>query len=235
MILKYGFSKGLVFIYGATMSETARQLITDVRNEDIWAEFVDGIQAIYEHHTDDPDDRQAALVRLVDAMYPALLNEPALQQAMTQCPPAGEHTTPSWWRSLHEDMTSQITLVAVYHGQAMPLHDHPGSRGLSLVLSGSAHIRYADIAEVDQASGIVQIVMADSQECSEKGVSSFDTDHNNLHSIEAMTPYAQVLVVHTPPIKREEQAFYFPLLAKHWLPGQQLRAKRIKIRNHFGH
>jgi len=217
------------------MSVTAQQLITDVWGEDIWAEFVDGIQAIYEHHADHPQDRQAALTRLVDAMYPALLSNPALRQAMQQCPQAGEQTSPSWWRSLHEDMTSQITLVAVYKGQAMPLHDHPGSRGLSLVLSGRALIRYADVVQLDEASGMTEIVMTDSQECKEQEVSSFDTDHNNIHGIEAMSPCAHVLVVHTPPIKREEQAFYFPLLAKQWMPGQRLRAKRIKIRNNFGH
>lgn len=217
------------------MSEAAQQSMTEVWNEDTWVEFVDGIQAIYEHHTDHADDQHAALVRLVDAMYPVLRNEPVLQQAMAQCPKAGEQTSPSWWRSVHKDIASQITLVAVYQGHAMPLHDHPGSRGLALVLSGRAQIRYADVVQLDQASGITEIVMTDSQECTEQKVSSFDTEHNNLHSIEAMTPCVQLLVVHTPPIKREEQAFYFPLLAKQWLPGQQLRAKRIKIRNHIGH
>jgi len=217
------------------MSKTARQRMTEVWDAAIWAEFVDGIEAIYEHHTYHPDDRQTALARLVAAMYPMLLSDPALQQAMVQCPQAGEHTSPSWWRTLHEDITSQITLVAVYQDQAMPLHDHPSSRGLSVVLSGRAHIRYADVVQLDQASGIAEIVMADSQECQEQEISSFDSDHNNLHSIEAMTPCAQVLVVHTPPIKREEQAFYFPLLPKQWLPGQQLRTKRIKIRNNIGH
>jgi len=217
------------------VSEAAQQSMTEVWSEGIWTEFVDGILAIYEHHTDHANDRQAALARLVSTMSPALHNEAVLQQAMVQCPPAGENTAPSWWRTLHEDTTSQITLVAVYQGHAMPLHDHPGSRGLALVLSGRAQIRYADVVQLDQASGITEIVMTDLQECTEHKVSSFDTEHNNLHSIEAMTPCVQLLVVHTPPIKREEQAFYFPLLAKQWLPGQQLRAKRIKIRNHIGH
>ncbi len=217
------------------MSEAAQQSMTEVWSEGTWAEFVDGILAIYEHHIDHADNRQAALAHLVSMMSPALHNEPVLQQAMAQCPLASENTAPSWWRTLHEDTTSQITLVAVYQGHAMPLHDHPGSRGLALVLSGRAHIRYADVVQLDQASGIAEIAMTDSQQCSEQEVSSFDTEHNNLHSIAAMTPCVQLLVVHTPPIKREEQAFYFPLLAKHWLPGQQLRAKRIKIRNHIGH
>jgi len=217
------------------VNETARQLMTEVWDEDIWAEFVGGIQAIYEHHTEHCDDRQTALMRLVDVMYPVLCNEPVLRQAMTQCPKAGEQSSPSWWRSLHKDTTSEITLVAVYQGQSMPLHDHPGSRGLSLILSGQAHICCADVLQLDQASGIAEILMADSQQCREQDVSSFDTNHNNLHSIEALTPCVHVLVVHTPPIKREEQAFYFPLLAKNWLPGQQLRTKRIRIRNNFGH
>ncbi len=217
------------------MGETAQQVIIDVWGEDIWAEFVDGIQAIYEHHADHEADRQAALVRLVDMMYPSLFNDPALQQAMAQCPQAGEKTSPSWWRTLHEDMISQITLVAVYQDQAMPLHDHPGSRGVSLVLSGHAKIHYANVTEVDPASGMIEMVMAESQECHEQEVSSFDIDHNNIHSIEAMTPCTQVLVVHTPPIKRKDQAFYFPLSNEQWIPGQPFTAKRIQIRNNFGH
>ncbi len=67
-------------------------------------------------------------------MLPSLLSDPVLKQARAQCPQQGENTTPSWGRTLYEDIASQITLVAVYQGQAMSLHDHPGSRGLSLVL-----------------------------------------------------------------------------------------------------
>jgi len=217
------------------MGEAVQQLTTDVWGEDIWAEFVDGIQNIDERHADYRQDRETALAHLVAEMYPALLMDSKLQQAMALCPAAGTQTSPSWWHNLHEDRASQISFISVYQGQAMPLHDHPGSRGLSVVLSGRARIRYADIVQLDQASGIVEIVMVDSQVCAEQEVSSFDTDYNNIHSVEAMSPCVQVLVVHTPPIKREEQAFYFPLLAKQWLPGQQLRAKRINIRNNFGH
>jgi len=217
------------------VSETAQQLMTDVWGEETWAEFVDGIQAIYEHHTDHVDDRQAALARLIDEMYPVLLTDPALQQAIARCPQSCDPTRPGWWSTLHESAMSHIALVAVYQGQAMPLHDHPGSHGLSVVLTGRAQVRQASIAELNPANGVAKIKLDSIEEMAQQQFSWFDESHSNLHSIEAMTPIAHILAVHLPPIRRQEQAYYFPLETKQWLPGQSLSTKRVKIRNNFGH
>ncbi len=217
------------------MSEAAQQLITDVWDEDIWAEFVDGIQAIYEHHADHAQDRQAALARLVKAMYPGLVNDAVLQQAIARCPQSSDPTRPGWWSTLHENAISHIALIAVYQGQAMPLHDHPGSHGLSVVLSGRAQVRQASIAELNPANGVAQINLDSIEELGQQQFSVFEQSQSNLHSIEAMTPMAHILAVHLPPIRREEQAYYFPLETKQWLPGQSLSTKRVKIRNNFGH
>lgn len=218
------------------MGETARQLIADVWGEDIWAEFVDGIQAIYAHHADHSDDRQEALVRLVDAMYPALLDDPALGQAVAQCPQAtGEQAAPSWWRTLHQDAISHIAFVAVYQDYAMPFHDHPGSHGLSVVLSGRAQVRQASIARLNPANGVAELTLDRVDEIEPQQFSWFDDTQGNIHSIEAITPVAHILAVHLPPIRRAEQAYYFPLETKQWLPGQRLTTKRVRIRNNFGH
>jgi hypothetical protein len=199
-----------------------------------WSDFIAALQAIFETCSDQPTQRDEQLNQLVKQRYPSLLSTPQLQQALVMCPHQHALSTPSWAQTLYQDSACHIGLIAVYRGQAMPLHDHTGSSGLSLVLSGRARIRYARRMGVNPISGMTQIKLADTQECSVQQVSGFDQQHN-LHSIEAISARAQLLVVHLPPINREKQAFYFPLEDKPWCSGQQIRTKRIRIYYNLGH
>jgi len=104
-----------------------------------------------------------------------------------------------------------------------------------VVLTGRAQVRQASIARLNPANGVAQINLDSVEDMQQQQFSWFDESHSNLHSIEALTPMAHILAVHLPPIRREEQAYYFPLETKQWFPGQSLSTKRVRIRNNFGH
>ena len=216
------------------MGAYAAQLINESRAGEHWLAFVAAIESIFQHHADDREALQYQLNQLVRQNYTSLLSEPELQQAMTDCPAKHELNTPSWWTTLYEDAHCHVALVAVYEGMAMPLHDHPGSQGVSVVLSGIAQIHLANCLELDQATGLAEIVIKDSKECEEQDVCWIDKQHN-LHSIEAKTNIAQVLVVHSPKVDREKQALYFPVEDKTWTSGQRIGFKRIRLRHNLGH
>jgi hypothetical protein len=216
------------------MNATARQVISSNNSGENWLEFVTSIESIIQQHAGDREELQYQLNQLVKENVASLRVEPGLQQALAGCPAKHELSAPSWWTTLYENNCCHIALVAVYEGMAMPLHDHPGSQGISVVLSGRAQIHTATCLELDQATGLAEIMITDSKECEEQDVCWIDKQHN-LHSIEAKTDIALALVVHTPKVDRDRQAFYFPVEDKTWIPGQRTGCKRIRLRHNPGH
>ena len=214
------------------MSVCARSITGDSRSDQVWSDFIASLQGISDRETDQLGALQ--LNRQVAQHCPSIIQAPDLQRALALCPQRHELKTPSWWTPLYQDPSCQISLVAVYRGQDMPLHDHTGSFGLSLVLSGRVRIRYARSMSVDPATGMTQIRVAGTHECTAQQASWFG-QRLNLHSIEAVTARAQILVVHMPPINREKQAIYFPLEDKPWSSGQRIRSKRVRLQYNMGH
>jgi hypothetical protein len=216
------------------MAEYARNLSGDTETDRVWSDFIATVQFVTEHQADQAGALPYRLEQMVKQHYPVLMQSPKVQQALADCPKRQAPNMPSWSTILFENPACQVNLVAVYRRQGLPLHDHTGSSGLSMILEGRVRIGYARRMGMDPATGLTHVRVAGVQECAAQQTSWFDQQHN-LHSIEAISARAVLLVLHLPPVNRASQAFYFPLEQTPWSAGQCIQTKRIRVRYNMGH
>lgn len=197
----------------------------------LWADFSREVHAVYQMARQGNDiNVQSELRRVVHAMYNQLVDNEAFREAFRNCPEPHLLKAPSWSSTLYEDQHLHVGLLSVYRGRDIPLHDHPDSYGVTLVLSGIAQIRYANVVERIYDNNLVKLEIGRSRERMPGQVCWFFEDDRNLHSIEATTATAQLLVMHFPPVAQDKQAFYFPIDNKPCTDGEYILARRVSIK-----
>ena len=111
---------------------------------------------------------------------------------------------------LFENRTMKASLVALDKGRGLPLHDHPGASGLMLVIDGSISVCHCNI-KPRQPGQLLSLNVLQTNTLNEGETSWFTKTERNVHSVEATSQRAVLLVVHTPPFAVQQQSYYFPI------------------------
>ena len=124
----------------------------------------------------------------------------------------------------------RVNVLAIKAENNLPLHDHPGSSGSMLVISGKVR---ATVCEQNKLTDITNqsrcmLSVVENKMFSTGETSCFTQDQQNIHSFEAVTDRAVVMAIHTPPFTAEQQSFFFtaPPLQK---VGSQVPAQRVRV------
>lgn len=112
--------------------------------------------------------------------------------------------------TLFENLQIKASLVALEKGRPLPLHDHPGASGLMLVIEGEVSIFQCN-AEEPQPGNPLVLNVVELKNLPAGQVSWFTVKEKNIHSVNAVSQHAVLLVVHTPTFSARLQSFYFPL------------------------
>jgi hypothetical protein len=111
---------------------------------------------------------------------------------------------------LFENRTMKASLVAIDKGRGLPLHDHPGASGLMLVIDGSVSVCHCNI-KPRQPGELLSLSVLQTDTLNEGETSWFTKTERNVHSVEATSQRAVLLVVHTPAFAAQQQSYYFPI------------------------
>lgn len=127
----------------------------------------------------------------------------------------------------HEAM--HVSLLTTYIGQPIPLHDHPKSNGIVLVLSGKIQIRRYNLAQnLKGRQGNVALEGISDRIFSMGEVDTYTEQSGNIHGIRAMTPKCHFLEVHIPPKdKNSSRSWYLPS-GPNMVSSSHLFARRVQ-------
>lgn len=144
---------------------------------------------------------------------------------------------PWQWMRLFEDSRIRIGLLAVSADQPIPMHDHPGSSGVLLLLSGSLEIVQYNLAvpytQYQNSSPVLLQQIEDSTLT--EGEATIFSDHvGNIHSLTSLESMSVVLQVLITPYQLAQRSWYFPVstLQK---PSSTLLANRWNYRSFGAH
>lgn len=130
---------------------------------------------------------------------------------------------------LFENTLMRVNLLALEPGKDLPLHDHPGSAGAMMVISGGISAMACEQTEkmdnTNYSRTLLTVTGRNILSAGETGC--FTQKQHNIHSFNALTERAVLIVVHTPPFAAIQQSFFFtvPPLQK---VGSQILVQRVR-------
>jgi len=134
--------------------------------------------------------------------------------------------------TVYEDELGRLSLIRLYPGTPVPLHDHPGCEGAMMVISGSAEIQRYTLQSQTQEASWGEIVGLDMNP--ERFLEQYDTTlfgklRSNIQGLNSRTPDTVILKVQSPSEFKNEQNWYYPLGDID--EDNMLSAKRVRARH----
>lgn len=104
-----------------------------------------------------------------------------------------------------------VKLISMTPERSLPLHDHPGTSGSMMVLSGRVHAIACDQDNLeDKTQAHSQLKIVADKTLSTGDSSCFTKTHHNIHSFKALTERAVIIIVHVNPFAVAQQSYFFP-------------------------
>lgn len=117
-------------------------------------------------------------------------------------------------------------LLTLSQKQPIPMHDHPNTTALTMVVSGRLRVRVFDLVSCDESAQRVTLKLTRVDQLNEEEAGWVPRGRNNIHSMEALTDQVTLLTVHAPAIEAGTQRYYFPVSAQAEL-NQEFYARRL--------
>lgn len=194
-----------------------------------WEWFAAQLTAAYDQAPGTESAMTELLRPATHQLYNWIVNDPEFRNEFLHCPDSLGRGSLTWSTKLFSDDNINAGLLAVYRDKPVPFHDHPGTLGVMLVLSGAVKIRYADFTGDHGRVGPVELRITRVRERLPGEVCWFFANNRNIHQLEATTANTVMLVAHLPHVDVDKQSFYFPVGEYEAVEGQTLLAQRMKL------
>jgi len=146
--------------------------------------------------------------------YHATLHQ-LFEQVLADIPCPRQQTSQPWdWHPLLDSDDVRAGVLTVYPGHAIPLHDHPGSTGLLIVLEADVTIRQYDLSTPAKHKPLhrpVELTMLHEYRFSPAGYTVFGPCSGNIHTLEAGDKPCTLFDVLLAPYRDHERSWYMPL------------------------
>jgi hypothetical protein len=199
--------------------------------DSLWSRFAREVEGIYRQTSEDSGlSVQQALRHITHETYNQLVYDEDFLAAFTEGSDPDLCELPVNVVPLFDNDQIKVGLMSVYRNcGVVPLHDHPGAYGVTLILSGIAKVSYASVIERDPDNTMVRLKVERVRERLPGQVCWFFDGEQDLHSIEAATSSAQLLVIQMPNVETANQAFYYPANQQSIAQGGTTIAKRVPV------
>ena len=114
-------------------------------------------------------------------------------------------------KTLSEDENYRLTLIGLHSLERVPVHDHPGTVSVLVVLSGKIRIRHFHETAGRQEQRLIELEQCSEEALGKNEIDVVNSEAGSLHSLEASTNNAVFLCIQLPPCPAEKQSWYYPL------------------------
>ena len=143
--------------------------------------------------------------------------ESSLNSAISQLASIGveaSSTDQPWgWMSALDKPECSAGTLTVFVDQAIPLHDHPGSTGLLLMLQGSARVSSYRLVESDalKQPSTLKLEQTGETMLAVGQFTHFGPGENNIHSLQAIDQDCILFDLLFSPYQPHQRCFYMPV------------------------
>ncbi|MCU7802383.1 MAG: hypothetical protein KZQ92_06765 [Candidatus Thiodiazotropha sp. (ex Lucinoma borealis)] len=121
-------------------------------------------------------------------------------------------TSPCHWQTVAKAPEMMLGLLTVFHIAPIPLHDHPGSSGAQLVLSGRINIRqFEQNSDIEKNNTIVTLISVADRDLGRDECAAYTPTTHNIHDMSAITARCVLLSLQINPFDESMRSLYFPL------------------------
>ena len=113
-------------------------------------------------------------------------------------------------KMLSDDGAWRVSLQALGMGSSLPIHDHPGMRGLLAVVEGALRVHRFDVHEESVEHKTVRLILRGEETICANGYDWIGRGRHNLHSFESVSPFTLVFSIRqrvSEPAPRRAYAF----------------------------
>jgi len=179
----------------------------------VWSDFIDSVTSIGKGEYSNNAEMLSVLNHNMVLMHKLLLSS-SMYRNLANCSFNSLVRTKYWgWRSIHEDELGKVGLFSMYKDSPVPLHDHPGTCGVMMVLDGEAEVERYNLMETHQdnaTSGLTELKSCDRKLLKPYEITWFDETEGNIHGFEAKTDQCVLLKVQIPTVVKGSRSWYFP-------------------------
>lgn len=126
--------------------------------------------------------------------------------------PVHRDSQPWGWNSLLETEQINAGLLTVYPDSSIPMHDHPGSTGLLVVLKGHVILRQYKVMEQSKSNkNRLHLKRTSVSSIGENAFSVFGPEEGNIHSLEADQEPCVLFDLMFSPYKPEDRSWFLPM------------------------
>jgi hypothetical protein len=120
---------------------------------------------------------------------------------------------PWGWGPMIESPDLSVGKLTVYAGHDIPLHDHPGSTGLLLVLQGQVQVRQYKMLDPVNALSSSQLALEQTgaENLATGQITHFGPDQNNIHTLHAVDGDCILFDVLFSPYQIQQRSFFLPV------------------------
>jgi len=180
----------------------------------VWQEFSESVHGIGLGRYQSREETRSVLSHNMTLLHKLLLGSPEYRQLVDSRYRMLTRNKYWGWKSVHNDDQLTIGVFSLYRNAPIPLHDHPGTQGVIMVLEGELELerftlpaRYRD----DNRSGMVELNRCSRQTLSAFDVAWFQTVEGNLQGLRALSEQCVLLKVQLPGDCTGERSWYFPV------------------------
>ena len=193
-------------------------------NCSFWEQFHDD----FEMHASHIDKLSKWVNHAMLTLYSQLLNKSkyqhALERAKTEVIKNHNLVIPLF----HNELL-RANLISIDPGRSLPLHDHPGSSGSMMIISGDVRVVVCEQEKLITSSSLntCMLTIVENKIFSTGETSCFTQDQHNIHSIEAVTDRVVIMVIHTSPFAANQQTYFFTATPQQKV-GSQVLAQCVR-------
>ena len=194
----------------------------------IWREFLAGMRMALKRCKRGRVGLEVVAEHNVMLLHDAISNTAPYQIAMQNAEAATAQDHHWLDQVLLDDEQIRVSLLSAYQGQSIPLHDHPGTNGLLLVVQGKVQISRYDLVHKDSQNENSNVALAKVSD-GMRGMGEVDiltNEHGNIHGMRAMTPRCVMLDIAIPPHQKASRNWYLPI-SSHVTNASHVFARRV--------
>lgn len=140
------------------------------------------------------------------------------------------------WRRFRTNSKLRSGLLILPEGGVIPIHDHPGARGLLVVLAGHlrlTHYRVEDAPVAPRQPGVCQLRQTSCTALTPFSYALFTCDQGNLHELHSCTKRVLLLDLLFSPYKEAHRSWYLPIRPGNCDTGSLIETLRLNRDKQF--